>query len=602
MIMEIKNEILRRKIGVLPKRPGCYLMKNIDGTIIYVGKAKNLLNRVAQYFLREQLGKVKRMVNEIVDFDIIETDNEKEALLLEINLIQKHYPKYNIMLKDNRMYPFIALKKDRHPYLKIAHNDSSPKEFYYFGPYPNATAARKMIELLNNILPLRKCANLQPKACIYYYMNQCLAPCINKISKEQIKDLQESVQRFLKGDNSEIKQDLTKKMKKASEELNFELAQHYKELIESINHINSNQKIMMQDHIDRDIVGYSTRDGYICILFFNYRNGVLLGKKSFVFEEEPFIDEQITASIIQFYQQNSLPKELVIANESIKDLLQEVLKIKVVVPSRGQKRDLLFLALENARKGLDDHFLTSRLDDDNLKLLEELQEKLNLKKTPLNIELYDNSHTNGESAIGAMVKFINGSKVRQEYRKYTIRGDNTRDDLAMMKEVLQRRFSRIENDNLVYPDLIIVDGGENQIKEAIEVINSFKDCPTSVAGLYKNDRHETEGLIDGKDMSIVFIDKRSPLFFLLMRMQDEVHRFAISSHRNKRSKSFYQDIFSSIKGIGKKRSLMLIEAYPSFNSLCSASKQELMQILPEDAADKLLEIIKEKQNKGFGIQ
>lgn len=601
--MNSKYEIINRKISFLPHRPGCYLMKNKDNKIIYVGKAKVLFNRVSQYFQREQTGKVKRMVEEITDFDIIETDNEKEALLLEINLIQEHYPKYNLMLKDGRMYPFIALKKDRNPYLRLVYHDSSPKEYLYFGPYPNSKAARSMINLLNNIFPLRKCSKLPNRPCIHYYMEHCLAPCVNNISQETLKNLQRNVIKFLNGDNSEAKRDLTKKMYEASEKENYELAQTYKVLLESIDHINSNQKIMMKDHVDRDIVGYSTREGYICVLFLLYRKGVLLGKESYIFEEEDIIEEQLTYAITQYYQNHPKPKELLIANHEIVELLSETLGIKVFVPSRGQKKDLLFLTLENAKKALDDHFLTARLNDNNLALLNELKEKLNLEKTPLTIELYDNSHTNGSNSIGAMVKFINGVRSPENYRKYNIHSDNTKDDLLMMKEVLSRRFNRLSQEpSPNYPDLIIVDGGENQIIAAKETINNFQDCYTKIAGLVKNDRHETEGLIDGKTLKSIPIAKGTPLFFFLMRMQDEVHHYAINNHRIKRGKSLFADIFSSIKGIGKKRAAMLQDAYPSFNSLTSVSKQELMQILPEEQADKLLELIKEKQKQGFGIQ
>jgi len=600
--MENEKEIVNRKLNFLPNKPGCYLMKNEAGTIIYVGKAKILMNRVKQYFTRPQVGKVARMVKEVRDFDIIETDNEKEALLLEIHLIQKYYPKYNIMLKDGKMYPFIAIRKDSNPYLRIVRDNKNPKSFIYFGPYPNSGAAYKMLHLLNSLFPLRKCITLPPRPCLYYYMGQCLGPCIKTVGKKQTDTIIRNIEKFLRGDNSAVKDDLTKKMLAASEEQNFELANTYKKLIQSIEHININQKIVMKDHIDRDIVGYSTREGYISILFLLYRKGVLLGKNLFVLEEEDSIDDQLSSTIVQFYQIHPKPKELIIANKGICDVLSEALDIKVIVPLRGQKKDQLYLALENAKKGLDDHFLTARLEDDNLRLLNELKTKLNMENPPLDIELYDNSHLQGENAIGAMVKFVNGVRSPKHYRKYNIRGENKKDDLAMMEEVLKRRFNRLSQELQNFPDLIIVDGGENQVNVAKKVLEEFPSCHTHIAGLYKNDKHETEGLIDGKDNSIVYIANRSPLFFLLMRMQDEVHRYAISTHRNKRNKSLFEDIFQTIPGIGKKRSAMLLNAYPTFSALSSATKMELMQILPEELADKLLEIIKEKQKQGFGIQ
>ena len=567
----INTEIVKRKIELLPDHPGCYLMKNKDGTIIYVGKAKSLVKRVKQYFTRPQEGKVFRMVLEVTDFDTIETDSEKESLLLEINLIQKYYPKYNIMLKDGKMYPYIALKKMGDPYLKIARNDRD-KSFSYFGPFPNSGSAYRMIDLLNKIYPLRKCKNIPNRACLYYHLGQCMGPCINDISKSDNKDMISHITKFLNGDASEVKQEITAKMRAAANDLRFEEAQEYKETLDTIEHVLSSQKIMMQDHIDRDIVGYSQRDGYISILFLLYRKGVLLGKNLFVVEKFDDINSELTDYIYQFYLNHPKPKELIISEKSIADILESSLGIKVIVPSRGVKKDLLFMALENAKAGLDEHFMTARLEDDNLKLLEELGNMLNIS-TPLDIELYDNSHLQGTEAIGAMVKFINGVKVPSMYRKYKIRQENKRDDLASMEEVLTRRLTRLKEENSKMPDLIIVDGGMTQVEIAYNVREQL-NVNVNIAGLAKNDKHETDALINGNTGEFIPLNHKSPLFFMLMRMQDEVHRFAISYHRHKREKSFFETIYDDIPGIGKKRRIQLLSAYPTLDSLKSGTLEE----------------------------
>ncbi len=582
----INTEIVKRKIELLPDHPGCYLMKNKDGTIIYVGKAKSLVKRVKQYFTRPQEGKVFRMVLEVTDFDTIETDSEKESLLLEINLIQKYYPKYNIMLKDGKMYPYIALKKMGDPYLKIARNDRD-KSFSYFGPFPNSGSAYRMIDLLNKIYPLRKCKNIPNRACLYYHLGQCMGPCINDISKSDNKDMISHITKFLNGDASEVKQEITAKMRAAANDLRFEEAQEYKETLDTIENVLSSQKIMMQDHIDRDIVGYSQRDGYISILFLLYRKGVLLGKNLFVVEKFDDINSELTDYIYQFYLNHPKPKELIISEKSIADILESSLGIKVIVPSRGVKKDLLFMALENAKAGLDEHFMTARLEDDNLKLLEELGNMLNIS-TPLDIELYDNSHLQGTEAIGAMVKFINGVKVPSMYRKYKIRQENKRDDLASMEEVLTRRLTRLKEENSKMPDLIIVDGGMTQVEIAYNVREKL-NVNVNIAGLAKNDKHETDALINGNTGEFIPLNHKSPLFFMLMRMQDEVHRFAISYHRHKREKSFFETIYDDIPGIGKKRRIQLLSAYPTLDSLKSVTLEELKQIIPEESAKLILE-------------
>ena len=465
------NEKVKAKIDLLTSKPGVYLMKDSEGTIIYVGKAKSLIKRVKQYFLRPQEGKVFRMVREVDDFDTIETLNEKEALLLEINLIRKYYPKYNILLKDGKSYPYIALNKLGDPYLKIAYKDKD-KNFKYFGPYPNSQACYKTIDLLNKLFPLRKCQHLKSEPCLYYHLGQCLGPCIKKITKEEYSPLINEITHFLNGETGKIKEKLKNEMMEASENLEFEKAKECKDLLTSIEQITVKQNIQLQDHIDRDVISLSTRDGYYSICIMNYRKGNLLGKNVFIMEEFSDYEEEFIENVFQYYLSHNLPKEIVVSNKDIGEKLQYLLDTKVISPTRGIKKDLLLIAYENAKNGLDEHFLTARLEDDTLSLLQELGELLQIK-TPLHIELFDNSHLQGSFPIGAMVVFINGVKVPSEYRKYNIQESSGKDDLKSMEEVIRRRYTRLLIEDKKMPDLVIVDGGENQINVAREVLDNL---------------------------------------------------------------------------------------------------------------------------------
>lgn len=579
--------VLKQKISLLPDKPGSYQMKDEQGNIIYVGKAKSLLKRVKQYFVRPQTGKVFRMVQEIRDFDIIETSSEKEALLLEISLIHKYYPKYNIMLMDDKMYPYIALKKSGDPFLRITRSDKE-KGYRYFGPYPNSSKAYKVIDLMNKVFPIRKCQNIPAHPCLYYHMGQCLAPCINKVQENKYIELRQSITRFLNGDVSFVTQKLHLEMKQYADNLEFEKAKECKDLLDAIEEIKSKQNVMFQDHIDRDVMGYSVREGYVCVVFLLYRRGVLLGKNVYIEELEDDLEDLLENLAVQFYQkQSSLPKELIVLDKQMAPLLEEALKINVVVPSRGKKKDLLLMADDNAKQMLDQHFQTARLEDDVLSLLEELKEKLSLKKTPLDIELYDNSHLQGYDPVGAMVKFINGEKAPSLYRKYKITQPNPQDDTASMREVLSRRFKRLKEENQKLPDLILLDGGFAQCAVGLEMKEEYGlDIP--IAGLEKNDKHATDSLINADTGEIIPLKRSSKLFFLLMRMQDEIHRYAITYHRGKRGKSKYKTVFDDIPGIGPKRKDQLLQAYPSTEDLYTATLDGLMRFVPEAAAKEVL--------------
>lgn len=588
--------ILTKKISLLPDNPGSYQMKDNSNNIIYVGKAKSLKKRVSQYFTRPQEGKVARMVEEIADFDIIETQNEQEALLLEINLIHKYRPKYNIALMDDKTYPYIALNKCDDPYLKIVRKPNS-KNYYYFGPYPDSSKAYKMITLLNKLFPLRKCTTIKNSPCMYYYLGQCLAPCKNKITKEQYSDIINKITTFLNGNTKEVISEQKIKMKEFSKNLEFEKASECKNTIDMINKITTKQKIIFQDKIDRDVIGYSTREGFICIYFLKYKKGLLFDKSYKIADLEDDIDSILERTIIEKYINSyDLPKEVILSSAEAIKVLNNYKNIKFIKPSRGNKFDMLALAAKNASQMLDTHFQTARLKDNVLELLDQLKNILHLEKTPLVIELYDNSHLQGYDPVGVMVKYINGEKSPKHYRRYKINGENSKDDLASMKEVLTRRLSKFNEENDIHPDLILMDGGEEQCKVALEVLNDL-NLNITVAGLKKNDKHQTSTLINAALGEEVELDKKSPLFFLLTRMQDEVHRFAITFHKERRSKSLFKTIYDDIEGIGSKRKQMLLDLYPTLESIQEATEEELLQILPSEVVKTLKMKVKDLNSK-----
>ena len=576
------TEKLKNLIANLKHLPGVYLMHNKDGKIIYVGKAKDLYKRVSQYFLRPQSGKVFKMVTEVDYFEVIITANEKEALVLEMNLIQTHYPKFNILLKDGSHYPYIAMKKKGYPFLTIKRNEKD-KNYIYFGPYPNAGAAYRMIDLLNKIFPLRKCQTLPLTSCLYYHLGTCLGPCIHKIEEKDYLPIQEEIKSFMRGNNQKQIQDIKVKMLEASEKQEYESALEYKKILESIEHINTQQNVELKDRLDRDIFAYAKRNGYLSLAVLLYRKGILLGKDVFTIEEFGEEEEQVADLILQYYQKHPIPSEVVINNDKIIELLSPYIDTSVVSVSKGKLHELVVSAKENASNNLDEYFLSAKLDADKISLLEELGNILNIP-TPYHIELFDNSHLQGSSPVGAMVAFINGEKDKSLYRKFKIEHEEKRDDLKSMYEVTFRHYSRLVQDNKKLPDLLLVDGGLHQIEAASKALKDAKAI-IPVFGLYKNDKHQTEGLmdIDGNTYPI----ENKNLFFLLVRMQDEVHRFAISFHREKRSGAMKSSILDDVKGLGDKRKEKIFRAYQDIEKLKQATIEELEQILPHETALEL---------------
>lgn len=568
--------------------PGCYLMKNTDGKVIYVGKARKLKNRVSSYFTGAHNYKTTKLVDHIWDFDYIVTGSEKEALLLEINLIKDYTPEYNIMFMDNTYYPYIELTDETHPRLKIVRKTKNKKN-KYFGPYPDATAARNTFKLLNKLYPLRKCNHVPDKPCLYYSLHQCLGPCINEIDKSQYDEIRKELISFIHGNTKSKIDELTEKMMTASENLQFELAKEYRDLIRSIEYVTAKQNVQFGDYKDRDILGYFIDKGYISIQLFFMREGKLLYHD---FNLEPVgedFEEDLIRFLVTYYQTHPEPYELLIPQDVDLELLSEILSCHVLQPQRGDKKSLVEMANKNAKEALEKKFLLKEKTDEKTILpIIELGQKLGID-TPHTIELYDNSNIQGAYAVAGMVVYKDGVPSKKDYRKYKIKTVEGPDDYASMKEVIYRRYYRLLMEQKEMADLIIVDGGLGQIKVAKEVIDSL-NLSVHVCGLSKDDKHSTAMLLD-EDGNQVPIDTKSPLFFLLTRMQDEVHRYAISFHRQVRSKSLFSSILDEVEGIGEARKKKLLNHFKSVKKMKEASLEELEAVIPKNTALKLYEVL-----------
>lgn len=568
--------------------PGCYLMKNTDGKVIYVGKARKLKNRVSSYFTGAHNYKTTKLVDHIWDFDYIVTGSEKEALLLEINLIKDYTPEYNIMFMDNTYYPYIELTDETHPRLKIVRKTKNKKN-KYFGPYPDATAARNTFKLLNKLYPLRKCNHVPDKPCLYYSLHQCLGPCINEVDKSQYDEIRKELISFIHGNTKSKIDELTEKMMTASENLQFELAKEYRDLIRSIEYVTAKQNVQFGDYKDRDILGYFIDKGYISIQLFFMREGKLLYHD---FNLEPVgedFKEDLIRFLVTYYQTHPEPYELLIPQDVDLELLTEILSCHVLQPQRGDKKSLVEMANKNAKEALEKKFLLKEKTDEKTILpIIELGQKLGID-TPHTIELYDNSNIQGAYAVAGMVVYKDGVPSKKDYRKYKIKTVEGPDDYASMKEVIYRRYYRLLMEQKEMADLIIVDGGLGQIKVAKEVINSL-NLSVHICGLSKDDKHSTAMLLD-ENGNQVSIDTKSPLFFLLTRMQDEVHRYAISFHRQVRSKSLFSSILDEVEGIGEARKKKLLNHFKSVKKMKEASLEELEAVIPKNTAAKLYEVL-----------
>ena len=576
------------KLKLVPHKPGCYLMKNKDGVIIYVGKAKDLKNRLNSYFHSSHTGKTARLVSEIADFDYIVVSSETESLILEINLIKKHDPKYNILLRDDKSYPYIELTMDKVPRLLIVRNvHKKKKKTRLFGPYPNVYAARKVVNLLNRLYPLRKCNTYQKRPCLYYHIGQCLGYCSNNVPKEKIEEMEKDIVSFLKGNNEIVTEKLKSEIKKESETLHFEKALELKNLLDDINVILVKQKIEVNDNIDRDIFGYYSDGNYLSVFVFFVRGSKIAGHHHQII---PLIDdegEELTRYIAKFYDKALIPKEVLVPSITDDELLSDYFKVKVKIPEKGVKKKLVDMASDNAKKQLEDEYeLVIKNEEKTVKANEELKEALGLDKLD-RIELFDNAHLFGTYNVSGMVVFIDGSPAKNEYRKFKISVDKN-DDYGTMREVIYRRYFRVLKDNLVRPDLIIVDGGMGQMNVAKEILNSL-GMNINLVGLKKDDKHSTNALVtfDGE----IPIEKRSNLFHYLERMQDEVHNFTINYHKQIRSKGLYASILDDIPGIGTERKKALLKKYKTVDNMRKQSVEELSSILPHKVAIELKDIL-----------
>ncbi|MCY9158958.1 excinuclease ABC subunit UvrC [Bacillus atrophaeus] len=583
------NKHIKEKLALLPDQPGCYLMKDRQQTIIYVGKAKVLKNRVRSYFTGSHDAKTQRLVTEIEDFEYIVTSSNLEALILEMNLIKKHDPKYNIMLKDDKTYPFIKITHERHPRLIVTRNVKKDKG-RYFGPYPNVQAARETKKLLDRLYPLRKCSKLPDRVCLYYHLGQCLAPCVKDISEETNRQLVDEITRFLKGGYNQVKKELEGKMHEAAENLEFERA---KELRDQMAHIESTmekQKMTMNDLVDRDVFAYAYDKGWMCVQVFFIRQGKLIERDVSMFPMYQEADEEFLTFIGQFYSKNNhfLPKEILVPDSVDETMIEQLLETSVHQPKKGAKKELLMLAHKNAKIALKEKFsLIERDEERSIGAVQRLGEALNIY-TPHRIEAFDNSNIQGTNPVSAMIVFIDGKPNKKEYRKYKIKTVTGPDDYGSMREVVRRRYSRVLRENLPLPDLIIIDGGKGQINAAKDVLENELGLDVPIAGLAKDDKHRTSNLLIGDPLEAIYLERNSQEFYLLQRIQDEVHRFAISFHRQIRGKSAFQSVLDDIPGIGEKRKKSLLKHFGSVKKMKEASFEDIQKAGVPSAAAQLL--------------
>lgn len=585
------NEHIKEKLAILPDQPGCYLMKDRQGTVIYVGKAKVLKNRVRSYFTGTHDGKTLRLVNEIVDFEYIVTSSNIEALILEMNLIKKYDPKYNVMLKDDKSYPFLKITAERHPRLIITRNVKKDKG-KYFGPYPNVQAANETKKLLDKIYPLRKCHPISDRPCLHYQIGQCIGPCAGEVSEEKYKQVIENITKFLNGGYIEIKNELTKKMLKCAEELDFERAKEYRDQISYIEATIEKQKMTMNDFVDRDIFGYAYDKGWMCVQVFFVRQGKLIERdvSLFPFYDEP--EEELLTFIGQFYAKANhfLPKEIILPIEIDSEMVEKLLDVRVTQPKKGKKKELVDLAKKNAQFALNEKFaLIERNEERTIKAVENLGKKLGIH-TPLRIEAFDNSNIQGTNPVSAMVVFIDGKPEKKEYRKYTIKSVTGPDDYESMREVVRRRYTRVLKESLPLPDLIIIDGGKGHLAAAKDILENELGLNLPVAGLVKDEKHRTSDLLFGEPPEVIPLSRNSQEFYLLQRIQDEVHRFAISFHRQVRGKNVFTSVLDDIPGVGEKRKRALLKHFGSIKKMKEASVGEIASLgIPKKIAQSIHE-------------
>ena len=588
------NKLIQSKLELLPTSPGCYIHKDKNGAIIYVGKAKNLRNRVRSYFRGSHDTKTEALVSEIEDFEFIVTESNIEALLLEINLIKENKPKYNIMLKDDKSYPFIKITNETYPRLIITRQVKKDGGLY-FGPYPDVGAANEIKRLLDRLFPFRKCTNPPEKVCFYYHLGQCKAHSICQVDSQYFKELTQEVAAFLKGQDDQIIEDLRGKMAVAAQAMEFEKAAEYRDLIQSIGTLRTKQRVMAKDLQNRDVFAYYVDKGWMCVQVFFVRQGKLIERDVNLFPYYNDPDEDFLTYIGQFYQEKShlKPNEILIPADIDEEAVRVLVDTKVLKPQRGEKKQLVNLATKNARVSLQQKFdLLEKSIEKTQGAIENLGQLLNIP-TPVRIESFDNSNIMGTSPVSAMVVFVNGKTSKKDYRKYKIKTVVGPDDYASMREVIKRRYSRVIRDGLTPPDLIVIDGGQGQVNVAKEVIQDQLGLDIPIAGLQKNDKHQTHELLFGDPLQVVELSRNSQEFFLLQRIQDEVHRFAITFHRQLRSKNSFSSQLDGIEGLGPKRKQNLMKHFKSLTKIKEASVDQIVEVgVPRAVA----EAVREKLN------
>ena len=583
------NNLIKSKLELLPTSPGCYIHKDKNGTIIYVGKAKNLRNRVRSYFRGSHDTKTEALVSEIVDFEFIVTESNIEALLLEINLIKENKPKYNIMLKDDKSYPFIKITNERYPRLIITRQVKKDGGLY-FGPYPDVGAANEIKRLLDRIFPFRKCTNPPSKVCFYYHIGQCMAHTICKKDEAFFKSMAQEVSDFLKGQDDKIIDDLKSKMNLAVQSMEFERAAEYRDLIQAIGTLRTKQRVMAKDLQNRDVFGYYVDKGWMCVQVFFVRQGKLIERDVNLFPYYNDPDEDFLTYVGQFYQEKShlVPNEILIPQDIDEEAVKALVDTKILKPQRGEKKQLVNLAIKNARVSLEQKFnLLEKSVEKTQGAIENLGRLLQIP-TPVRIESFDNSNIMGTSPVSAMVVFVNGKPSKKDYRKYKIKTVVGPDDYASMREVIRRRYGRVQRDVLTPPDLIVIDGGQGQVNIAKQVIQEELGLDIPIAGLQKNDKHQTHELLFGDPLEVVELSRNSQEFFLLQRIQDEVHRFAITFHRQLRSKNSFSSQLDGIEGLGPKRKQNLMKYFKSLTKIKEASVDEIVAVgIPRAVAESV---------------
>ena len=573
------NNLIKSKLELLPTSPGCYIHKDKNGTIIYVGKAKNLRNRVRSYFRGSHDTKTEALVSEIVDFEFIVTESNIEALLLEINLIKENKPKYNIMLKDDKSYPFIKITNERYPRLIITRQVKKDGGLY-FGPYPDVGAANEIKRLLDRIFSFRKCTNPPSKVCFYYHIGQCMAHTICKKDEDYFKSMAQEVSDFLKGQDNKIIDDLKGKMAAAVQTMEFERAAEYRDLIQAIGTLRTKQRVMAKDLQNRDVFGYYVDKGWMCVQVFFVRQGKLIERDVNLFPYYNDPDEDFLTYVGQFYQEKShlVPNEVLIPQDIDEEAVKALVDTKILKPQRGEKKQLVNLAIKNASVSLEQKFnLLEKSVEKTQGAIENLGRLLQIP-TPVRIESFDNSNIMGTSPVSAMVVFVNGKPSKKDYRKYKIKTVVGPDDYASMREVIRRRYGRVQREALTPPDLIVIDGGQGQVNIAKQVIQEELGLDIPIAGLQKNDKHQTHELLFGDPLEVVELSRNSQEFFLLQRIQDEVHRFAITFHRQLRSKNSFSSQLDGIEGLGPKRKQNLMKHFKSLTKIKEAGVDEIVEV------------------------